>query len=112
MPQKGWKYLKFGQCSDCEEAGTRLFVPVLFGEPVESFGTKLVSGEHIPHFDPVCKRCLSRYNLESICSNHRLPNREDDTCKKCIPTDLAPQHKDGNEAKLVKLYRHPLWSKR
>lgn len=86
MAVTGWKYLKMGQCSCCNEAGARLYVPVLEGTPIEK--SELVTGEHIPHFNPVCKRCQDSYSLDIICSVHRLPLRASlglcDLC--CRPT--------------------------
>lgn len=86
MPVSGWKYMKMGQCSDCSEAGARLFAPVLEGHPSESF-PDLVNGEHIPHFDPVCKRCTKLYVLAMICGEHKLPVRVTGQCKRCLPKD-------------------------
>lgn len=84
MAVTGWKYLKMGQCSRCHEAGARLYVPVLDG--VKSETSDLVNGEHIPHFDPVCKKCTKHFSLDVICTIHRLPLRvETGTCKLCLP---------------------------
>lgn len=84
MAITGWKYLKMGQCSECHEAGARLFVPVLDGTKSES--SEYVNGEHIPHFDPVCKQCTKRFSLDIICSVHRLPLKvETGACKLCRP---------------------------
>lgn len=71
MAITGWKYHKMGQCSCCSEAGARLYVPVLDGTKLE--GSELVSGEHIPHFDAVCKKCTKLFSLDVICTVHRLP---------------------------------------
>ncbi len=85
MPVTGWKYLKMGQCADCSEAGARLFVAVLDGTKRED--SECVTGEHIPHFEPVCKRCSGRYSLDVICNEHRLPLKvETGCCKLCRPS--------------------------
>lgn len=87
MAISGWKYLKMGQCADCSEAGARLYVPVLDSVPIE--GSHWVSGEHIPHFEPICKRCQDSYSLDIICAKHRLPLRQSlGLCKLCrLPTN-------------------------
>lgn len=72
MSPSGWKYLRLGECSLCHEAGTMLLVPVIEGAvPLEGRG--LVTGEHLPHFEPVCRSCSSKFTLDVLCSTHRLP---------------------------------------
>lgn len=61
-----------------------LFVPVIDGAlPVE--GKWWVTGEHIPHFEPVCRRCSAGFILHIICSAHRLPLLVDKaSCRLCL----------------------------
>ncbi len=94
MAITGWKYLKMGQCSDCHEAGARLVVPVLDG--VKSETSSYVNGEHIPHFQPVCKKCSEKYSLDVICGIHRLPLRTaTGTCKLCLPVTKGRYNPTG-----------------
>jgi hypothetical protein len=95
----GWKYLKMGQCADCEHAGARLFVPVLDGEATESKheGYSLLNGNHIPHFDPVCWRCTKHYALDNICTEHKLPKKADRLCKKCFKSGIEYRQRAHRE---------------
>ena len=89
MATPGWKYLKLGECSVCHEAGAMLFVPVIENAvPVE--GRSLVTGEHLPHFDPVCDRCRNKFSLDVLCSTHRLPLLVATAgCRKCFTASRA-----------------------
>lgn len=88
-PSQGWKFLKRGQCSSCSEAETMLFVPVIEDAlPVENHDS--VTGEHIPHFEPVCRGCSGQFDLSTLCKQHRLPlmiGRQ--ICRRCITTVLC-----------------------
>lgn len=86
MEKRGWKYQKLGGCADCSEASSRLYVPVLSGSPVECNDSTLVGGVHIPHFNPVCRSCSKKYNLEEICKEHNLPVLVNSKlCRLCMP---------------------------
>ncbi len=80
----GWKFLKRGQCAECSEAEAMLFVPVLEGaQPVED--RWWVTGEHVPHFKPVCRKCTGKFELHVLCSDHRLPLRiVEAVCQLCF----------------------------
>lgn len=90
MPKPGWKYLRLGECADCSESKAFLYVPVLQGTPTETH-PELVSGEHIPHFEPVCSSCRAKYNLDDLCAAHHLPTIEmTGMCDKCISKPNPP----------------------
>jgi len=116
MGQKGWKYLKMGECPACGEAGARLYVPVLDGTPLDVKGMELVNGVHIPHFNPVCKSCYKALSLEQICPDHRLPTKRDSgLCNLCNPVkNDTLTSEQGNLVKeeltdvLKRLYKHSL----
>jgi hypothetical protein len=113
MGTKGWKYLKMGECSTCEVAGARLYVPVLDGTPLDIKGMELVNGIHIPHFAPVCRTCCRKFNLEQVCQDHKLLTKGDTgLCNLCIRTqpskitsDQGSPQRGDLAAILKRLYR-------
>lgn len=71
MPVSGWRYLKQGECGDCHDAQSKLYVPT-------------TDGAEYPHFTPTCKECLKKYSLDILCNLHRLPVRLDGHCQLCV----------------------------
>lgn len=89
MATPGWKYLKLGECTACHEAGTSLYVPVI-QDAVAVLGRDTVTGEHLPHFDPVCRTCREKFSLDALCSKHRLPLLVMTAgCRMCSTTDAS-----------------------
>jgi hypothetical protein len=89
MAVPGWKYLRLGECSMCHEAGAMLYVPVIENAiPIK--GRDTVTGEHLPHFEPVCKSCRGRFSLDVLCSTHRLPLLASSAgCRNCFTASRA-----------------------
>ncbi len=80
-PVSGWRYLKRGECPECQDGDCALKVPVIEGSIVEGS----LTGSHLPHFAPICSSCTKKYTLDILCEKHRLPLRiADARCPLCV----------------------------